>query len=252
VRDNGRTDRRSGLALGVIPARGGSKRVPRKNLYPLGGRPLIAHSILAAREAAELDRVIVSTDDREIAEVARECGAEVPFLRPPEISVDQTPDLPVFQHALGWLAEQEDYRPELVIHLRPTQPFRPSGMIDQVIRLLRQSGADCVKSLAPVSQHPHKMWKLDAAGKPIPYQDTPLWRELGPDCAGQFLEKVYWSAGLVDGIRSETILAGSTIGTRIEPFFVDEALCPELDTPHHFIIAEEMFKRLRAEGVLIV
>jgi N-acylneuraminate cytidylyltransferase len=110
VRDNGRTERQSGPALGVIPARGGSKRVPRKNLYPLGGRPLIAHSILAAREAASLDRVIVSTDDQEIAEVARACGAEVPFLRPAEISVDVTPDLPVFQHALGWLAEQEGYR----------------------------------------------------------------------------------------------------------------------------------------------
>ena len=247
---NGRTDERNGLAIGVIPARGGSKRVPHKNLYPLGGLPLIAHSIIAAREAAELDRVIVSTDDQEIAETARQYGAEVPFLRPAEISADVTPDLPVFQHALGWLAEQEGYFPELVIHLRPTQPFRPRGMIDQVVRLLRETGADCVKSLAPVSQHPHKMWKLDKAGKPIPYLDTPLWRELGPDCAGQFLEQVYWSAGLVDGIRSATILAGSTIGTRIEPFLVDESLCPELDTPHHFIIAEELLKRLRAEGVL--
>ena len=250
MQDHGRSGRDGGLAIGVIPARGGSTRVPRKNLHLLGGLPLIAHSILAARAATELDRVIVSTDDDEIAAVAEQHGAEVPFRRPADIAASETPDLPVFQHALGWLAERQDYRPEFVIHLRPTQPFRPPGMIDQVVRLLRASGADCVKSLAPVAQHPHKMWRLDDAGKPIPYSDSPLWRRLGPDCAGQYLEKVYWSAGLVDGIRAETILAGSTIGQRIEPFFVDEDLCPELDEPHHFVIAEALLRHLQAKGVL--
>lgn len=249
---NGRDSDRTGPAVGIIPARGGSVRVPRKNLYPLGGRPLIAHTILAARRATALDRLIVSTDDEEIAAVAREYGAEVPFLRPAEHARPETPDLPVFQHALRWFADQEDYRPEYVIHLRPTQPFRPPELIDEVIRLLRESGADCVKSLVPVAQHPHKMWKLDAAGRPGPLLDTPLWREIGPDCAGQFLEPVYWSAGLVDGIRSATILAGSTIGRRVEPIFVDEELCAELDTPHHFVIAEAILEHLRAKGVLWV
>lgn len=254
---NGRVEQtpqadRNGLALGIIPARGGSTRVPRKNLKPLGGLPLIAYTILAARAAGELDRCIVSTDDDEIAAVAREFGAEVPFRRPAEIARDSTPDLPVFQHALAWLAEREGYRPEFVIHLRPTQPFRPPALIDGVVRLLREKEVDCVKSLVPVAQHPHKMWKLDQAGRPRPFQDTPLWREIGPDCAGQFLEPVYWSAGLVDGIRSATILAGSTIGERVEPLFVDESLCAELDTPHHFVIAEGMLKHLREEGLLAV
>jgi N-acylneuraminate cytidylyltransferase len=248
---DGRTDSGNGLALGIIPARGGSKTVPRKNIKLLGGLPLIAHSILSARAARELDRLIVSTDDDEIAAVAREYGAEVPFMRPSEYAADDTPDLPVFQHALRWLADQEGYRPEFVIHLRPTQPFRTPELIDQVVRLLRESGADCVKSLVPVAQHPHKMWKLEN-GKPVPFQDTPLWRRIGPDCARQYLEPVFWSAGLVDGIRAETILAGSTIGQRVEPIFVDEELCSELDTPHHFVLAEAVYQHLREKGVLRV
>ena len=233
---NGRSAGGNGLAIGIVPARGGSTRVPRKNMKLLGGLPLIAHTLISARQALELDRLIVSTDEEEIADVARA----------------ETPDLPVFQHALGWLAEHDGYRPEYVIHLRPTQPFRPPAMIDEVVRLLRTSGADCVKSLVPVAQHPHKMWKLDAAGRPGPLLDTPLWRQVGPDCAGQFLEPVYWSAGLVDGIRSDVILAGSTIGQHVEPYFVDEELCAELDTPHHFVIAEAIFEHLREKGVLTV
>ena len=250
--EHGRTmqARSNGLAVGIIPARGGSKRIPRKNLKPLGGLPLVAHSIRAALVASELDRVIVSTDDEEIADVARHYGAEVPFLRPSEFAVDIAPDLPVFEHALGWLAERQDYHPEFVIHLRPTQPFRPLGMIDQVVRLLREKEVDCVKSVTPVAQHPHKMWRFDPAGQLAPLQDTPLWRQLGPDCAGQFLEKVFWSAGLVDGIRSATILAGSTIGQRIEPFLVDDILCPELDTPVQFVAAEVLYQHLLREGVL--
>src|SRR5215217_1579636 len=99
--------RDNGLAIGIVPARGGSKTVPRKNLKLLGGLPLIAHSIISARAAGELDRLIVSTDDAEIAAVAREYGAEVPFFRPAALAADETPDLPVFQHALGWLASHE-------------------------------------------------------------------------------------------------------------------------------------------------
>src|SRR5204862_1832972 len=106
MRANGRRRAGNGLALGIIPARGGSKGVPRKNLKLLGGLPLIAHSIVSGRAARELDRVLVSTDDPEIAAVARDYGAEVPFLRPTEIAADDTPDLPVFQHALHWLAER--------------------------------------------------------------------------------------------------------------------------------------------------
>src|SRR5262245_233690 len=106
--------------LALIPARGGSKGIPRKNIRSFAGYPLIAWSIAAARQAACVTRTLLSTDDAEIASVARGYGAETPFLRPAELARDQTTDLPVFEHALGWLEENEGYRPEIVIQLRPT------------------------------------------------------------------------------------------------------------------------------------
>src|SRR5262249_25075379 len=110
--------------LALIPARGGSKSVPRKNLLPVGGKPLIAYSIGHALAASSITRTIVSTDDDEIARVAAEHGADVPFRRPAQFATDFATDLEVFRHALEWLAEEEDYVPELVVHLRPTGPVR--------------------------------------------------------------------------------------------------------------------------------
>src|SRR5512136_3026677 len=116
--------------LALIPARGGSKSIPRKNIRLFAGRPLIAYSIAAGLAAETVTRLIVSTDDEEIAQIARKYGAETPFLRPTEISQDNTPDLPVFQHTLTWLADQEAYAPEIVVQLRPTSPFRRVTHID--------------------------------------------------------------------------------------------------------------------------
>src|SRR3989337_3169724 len=110
--------------LALIPARGGSKSIPQKNIRSFAGHPLIAYSIVAGLAAQTVNRVIVSTDDEEIATVARHYGAEVPFLRPAELAQDGTPDLPVFQHALYWLEENEGYQVEIVVQLRPTSPFR--------------------------------------------------------------------------------------------------------------------------------
>src|SRR5512135_2235912 len=106
--------------LAILPARGGSKGIPRKNIRPFAGFPLIAYSIAAALQAETGTRVIVSTDDPEITEIARNSGAETPFLRPAELAADRTVDLPVFQHALRWLADRESYEPEIVIHLHAT------------------------------------------------------------------------------------------------------------------------------------
>src|SRR5512147_1332629 len=145
--------------LALIPARGGSKGIPRKNIRNFAGYPLIAWSIAAAKKAACVTRVIVSTDDPEIAAVARECGAETPFLRPAEFAQDNTTDLPVFEHALQWLAEHENYKPDIVIHLRPTSPIRPRGLIDEAVKiLLAHPDADSVRGVVPAGQNPHKMW----------------------------------------------------------------------------------------------
>ena len=238
----------SQTALGIIPARGGSKSVPRKNLCLLGGKPLIAYTILVAREAKSLDRVIVSTDDPEIAEAARAYGAEVPFLRPAEIAGDDTPDLPVFQHALGVLWETERYRPDVLVHLRPTQPFRTAREIDEVVELLLHTGADCVKSVRPVTEHPHKMYRL-ADDRLVPYSDTEFRRQVGPDYPRQRLEPLYLSAGVVDAVRREVVEAGSTEGTQVVAYFADPTRYVNLDTLRDFEAAEALLARLRRTEV---
>src|SRR5512143_1233731 len=132
--------------LALIPARGGSKGIPRKNIRPFGAFPLIAYSIAAARQADLVTRVIVSTDDVEIAGVARQYGAETPFMRPAELAADRTMDLPVFQQALDWLDQNEGYHPEIVLHLHPTSPVRPRGCLDQAIRqMLEHPEAGCTR-----------------------------------------------------------------------------------------------------------
>jgi CMP-N,N'-diacetyllegionaminic acid synthase len=234
-------------ALGVIPARGGSKSVPRKNLHPLCGRPLIAWTIGPSLRAKRLDRVIVSTDDPEIAGVARSLGAEVPFLRPPELAADDTPDLPVFQHALAALRERDGYVPDAIVHLRPTQPMRTAGEIDAVVAQWAASGADCVKSIRPVAEHPFKMYRV--AGERLePYLDTAERRRRGPDVPRQSLEPVYLSAGVVDVIRRETIEAGSTEGPVVVPYFAAPARYVNLDSARDFEIAEALMRALGWEA----
>ena len=154
--------------LALIPARGGSKGIPRKNIRSFAGQPLIAYSIAAGLQAKRKMRVVVTTDDNEIAEVARSCGAETPFLRPAELAQDRTTDLPVFQHALRWLAEHEDYHPQVVVHLRPTTPIRPPDLVDRSVAvLLEHHEADSVRGITPAHQNPFKMWLMEGEDKPI-------------------------------------------------------------------------------------
>lgn len=235
------------IVLGIIPARGGSKSVAGKNLRDLGGRPLIEYTIVTARAATSLHRVIVSTDDPRIATVARAAGAEVPFMRPADIARDDTPDLPVFQHALAALWERERYRPDIVVHLRPTQPFRTAAEIDAVVGLMIETGADCVKSVRPVSEHPFKMYRL-VDDRLAPYLDTPERRRRGPDVPRQSLDPVYLSAGVVDAIRREVIEAGSTEGARVVPYVVDENRYVNLDSARDFALAEVVLRTLSPAG----
>src|SRR5512141_50893 len=154
--------------LALIPARGGSKGIPRKNIRPFAGYPLIAWSIAAAKQSSFVTRLIVSTDDPEIAAVARECGAETPFLRPSELAQDNTTDLPVFEQALAWLEENEGYQPEVLVQLRPTSPIRPRDCVDNAVKiLLAHADADCVRGVVPAGQNPHKMWRFAGEGQPM-------------------------------------------------------------------------------------
>jgi len=215
--------------LALIPARGGSKSIPRKNLKQLDGFPLIAWSIAAGLEAACRPRVVVSTDDEEIAAVAREYGAEIPFMRPVELAQDATLDLPVFQHALEWFVAHEGWQPEVVIQLRPTSPFRPAGMVDEAVRILQaHPDATSVRGVVPSGQNPYKMWRADGDGPMTPLLDTDI-----PEAYNQprqNLPPTYWQTGHIDAIRPEIILGGSMSGPVIYPLHIDPKFTVDLDT----------------------
>jgi N-acylneuraminate cytidylyltransferase len=218
--------------LAVVPARGGSKGIPRKNVRIFAGHPLIAYSIAAAVQARRVTRVIVSTDDEEIAAVARAYGAEVPFLRPAELAQDQTLDLPVFQHALAWLAEREDYHPEVVVQLRPTSPVRPPGLVDEAVcLLLDHPEADSVRGVVPAGQNPHKMWRID----PRSGRMQPLLAVEGIaepyNAPRQALPPVFWQTGHVDAIRPRVLAEDSMSGRVILPVMIDPSYTVDIDTP---------------------
>ena len=218
--------------LALIPARGGSKGIPRKNLRSFAGYPLIAWSIAAARQSRKVSRIIVSTDDEEIAAVAREFEAETPFLRPPELAQDMTTDLPVFEQALKWLEDAEKYRPEIVVQLRPTSPIRPPGLVDQALSiLLEHPDADCVRGVVPAAQNPFKMWHFHGEGKPL----KPLLEVEGiPEpfnAPRQSLPAVCWQTGHIDAIRVKTITQKASLtGDVVYPLVIDSAYTVDIDT----------------------
>lgn len=146
--------------LALILARGGSKRLPRKNVLPLAGKPLIAYSIDAAKESGVVDRIVVSTDDAEIADVSKKYGAEVPFLRPAELSGDTARSEDAIRHAIEWLKNEEGYSPEYILLLQPTIPFRTGGDIRDAFALLRDKQADAVVSMEEFTPHPFGITEL--------------------------------------------------------------------------------------------
>jgi CMP-N,N'-diacetyllegionaminic acid synthase len=232
--------------VALIPARGGSKGIPRKNVLPIAGKPLIAWSIRQGLEAARVDRVIVSTDDPEIARVALEYGAEVPFLRPAEYAHDLAPDVDVFAHALRFLLEAEGYAPHAVVHLRPTGPVRRTADIDLAVDLLlAHPEADSVRSVSLVHQSPYKMWSRRDDGR-----IEPLLRLPGVvDCQSrprQSLPAAYWQNGYVDVLRPRVVIeGGSMCGEHVLPFLVETTLF-DLDYPEDVAPVEEALLQLQA------
>jgi N-acylneuraminate cytidylyltransferase len=226
--------------LALIPARGGSKGIPRKNIRPFAGYPLVAYSIAAGLQAETVTRLVVSADDEEIAAVARQFGAETPFLRPVDLAQDKTTDLPVFEHALKWLAENEGYQPDVIVQLRPTSPIRPRDCVDNAVRLLQaHPEADCVRGVVLAGQDPHKMWRVDPeSGKMIPLLTVEGIAE-PYNAPRQSLPPVYWQTGHIDAIRAATILQkGSMTGEVIFPLVLDPRYTVDLDTLKDWARAE--------------
>jgi N-acylneuraminate cytidylyltransferase len=230
--------------LALIPARGGSKSIPRKNILPFAGHPLIALSIAAGLAARTVDRVIVSTDDEEIAHISRRYGAETPFTRPKAYAQDETPDLPVFQHALNWLQENEGYKPDIVVQLRPTSPFRRVEHIDGAVEaLLSHPEAEAVRTVCIPFQNPYKMWRIKVDG-----YLHPIGTELGIsnepyNQPRQVLPDIYWQTGYVDAARTATILEkNSMTGNRILPLVIPPSDWIDIDSPDDWRRAERLLK----------
>jgi CMP-N,N'-diacetyllegionaminic acid synthase len=214
--------------MALIPARGGSKSVPRKNLLPVAGKPLIAYSIQHAQACASITRIVVSTDDEEIASVARSYGAEVPFERPADAASDTATDFQVFHHALTWLAEHERYTPELVVHLRPTGPVREPTLIERAVQLmLDHPDADALRSVGTAEQTPYKMWRIeDSLLRPlIELSGYPEAHSM----PRQKLPVAYWQNGYVDIVRPRTITELRSMTGRVVVPFVVEGKIHELD-----------------------
>lgn len=218
-----------GRTIAIIPARAGSKGVPGKNIRPLGGHPLIAWAVAAARLCPAIQRVIVSTDSPRIADIARAAGAEVPFLRPAEWATDTATDLEVMTHALQWLGSREGGVPELVVHLRPTTPLREPAAVAEAVRALAGApAATALRSVHALPEPPQKMFAIHGGylGGLFPHDPRPEYYNL----PRQDFPAAYQPNGVVDVLRSETVFSGAGLhGGRMLAFPTAPAV--EVDTP---------------------
>lgn len=227
--------------LAVIPARGGSKGLLKKNILPLAGHPLVAYSIRAAHDAKLVNRTIVNTDAEYIAVEARKYHAEIPFMRPTELAGDFSTDFEVFFHTLQWLKEKEGYVPDFVVQLRPTSPVRPTGIVDQCIRRMIDSDADSIRVVTKAHVTPYKMWRV----RDDQHTMTPLLELPGVEepynQPRQKLPEIFWQIGCLDVIRTRVITEQRSMsGKKILPFIVPQQFAVDIDDIESFNRAEKI------------
>jgi len=225
--------------LAVIPARSGSKSVPHKNIRLIDGKPMIAYSIEHALASGYINRVIVSTDSEEYAKIARQYGAEVPFIRPLEYAQDSSLDIDVFLHALRFLKDTQDYVPDIIVQLRPTYPVRDAKDIDHMIEMmLKDDSIDSVRTIAPAKEIPHKMWYLSDQGllEPI-LKDIPEAYNM----PRQQLPKVMYQNANIDVVRARVITEEHSMsGKKIAGYQMSKNF--DIDTQEEFNRAAEYLK----------
>lgn len=231
--------------IGIIPARGGSKSIPRKNIKILAGKPLIAYSILEAKKSKYLDRVIVSTEDEEIAQISQSFRAEI-IKRPPEMATDFSPTEPCLIHVLEELKNKENYDADLVVLLQATTPFRKAKDIDRALEnLVENENADSIVSVreAPERANPHWTCRIDEKGFVCPYVGENFFP------SRQSLPKVYWRNGQIYAVWAKALLeTGSRYGKRgclpyLMPGDVDHI---NIDENIDFLLAETLI----AKGII--
>jgi CMP-N,N'-diacetyllegionaminic acid synthase len=225
--------------LGVIPARGGSKGIPRKNLVPLLGQPLIVHTLRCAQMSRRLQRTVLSSDDPEILEVGRAAGADIPFVRPAALAGDASTSVDVVRHALDMLEEGGEHY-DAVVLLEPTAPLRTAADIDAAIDRLEASGADAVISVCRVdAPHPIKMQKIED-DRLVPFLPD-LWRD---GLTRQQLPPVYALNGAVYATRTSVIrTTGSLWGRNAAPLVMPPERSINIDSPLDLALAELLLER---------
>jgi CMP-N,N'-diacetyllegionaminic acid synthase len=229
--------------LAIIPARGGSKGLPGKNIKNIAGHPLISYSILAAQKVSLINRIIVSTDDPKIAEISLKYGAEVPIMRPMEFASDFSTDFDVFFHMLTWLKENENYIPDFVVQLRPTSPVRQISHISDAINKLIATSYDSLRIVTEAPITPYKMWTIQNENSPmLPIiNQTDIKEPFNQP--RQKLPNKFWQIGYLDVIRTDTILNKKSIsGSEIIPFIVEQQYAIDIDNLQDFLEAENFIK----------
>ncbi|MDX9701583.1 MAG: acylneuraminate cytidylyltransferase family protein [Candidatus Auribacterota bacterium] len=228
--------------LAFIPARSGSQRVPCKNIKNLCGKPLIAYTISAALKSRLCKRVVVSTDSPEIADIAKQYGAEVPFLRPESISKGNSTEMEFFTHALSWFEENEQYTPDLIVLLYPTSPLRQPQTIDRAVEeFLAHPQADSLRSVKLCSEHPYKMWRIED-GYLYPFvKDNPKNTHT---LSTQLFPQIYIQNASIYITKPSTIRdKQSPTGDLIVPFVMDELESIDINTPLDFSFAELVMQK---------
>lgn len=231
-----------GKIVGVITARGGSKAIPHKNTVPLAGKPLIAWTIEAALQSRRLDRLIVSTDDPEIAETSRAWGAEVPFLRPAELAEDNTPHILVMLHSLSWLNESAAASPDYLLLLQPTSPLRTAEDIDTAIEIAEARDAIAVVSVAEMHRHPYLSKRILEDGTLADFVETDI-----AYLRRQALPPAYALNGAIYLNRPESLLRDRTF---VPPGTLAYVMPPErsmdVDSPWDLHLIELVLRDQRA------
>jgi CMP-N,N'-diacetyllegionaminic acid synthase len=232
--------------LAVIPARGGSKGVPRKNVRLVGDKPLIAYTIEAALAARDLlYRVVVSTDDEEIAAITRQFGAEAPFLRPAELAEDRTPMVPVLQHAVRFVEEQDGARVDWVLLLQPTAPFRTAQDLRAAVALALQGGCDSVISVVQVfATHPILMKRIED-GRLLPF----CTEEKEGTRRQDYQPAAYMRNGAIYLTRRDVLVEKNSIwGEVIRPYVMPEERSVNVDSELDFKLVELLINEREAKG----
>jgi N-acylneuraminate cytidylyltransferase len=229
--------------LAIIPARGNSKRIPEKNIKILSGKPLIAYSIEEALKSKYIDKVITSTDNEEIATIAKELGSMVPFLRPKELAGDNVTDYPVICHAVEWMENNSSFHADIVVQLRPTSPLRTVKEIDEAIELLAKNPkADSVRTVCLPEQSPYKMYSISKGG----YLKKLLRITKSGESfnlPNQLLPKAYKHVGYVDAVWYKTLFKKNQMtGTKILPLIIEEAYSG-INDPKDWDYYEYLIKR---------